>query len=105
MTSNSTRPSPTARPTSAGDFFEVFVYNELVKKCVAWDPTTFDGRHQVAGVLYDNVDASTADTDGVIVARDAEVRAGDLQWGSAITAGEQEVAKAEMAAALGIIAR
>lgn len=89
----------------AGAFFEVFVFNQLVKKCVAWDPTTFDGRHQVAGVLYDNVDASAADADGVIVAREAEVRAADLQWAAAITAAEQEVAKAEMADALGIVAR
>lgn len=90
---------------AVGDFFEVFVYNELSGgKVVEWDPTTYDGRQKVAGVLYQDVDASSADTDGVIVARDAEVRKSDLQWASAITAAQKESAYLDLAE-LGIVAR
>ncbi len=90
---------------AVGDFFDVFVYNQLAGgKIVAWDPTTYDGRHDAAGLLYDNVDASLADKAGVIVARQAEVRKNDLQWASAITAQEKESAYLDLAA-LGIVAR
>lgn len=90
---------------AVGDFFEVFVFNELAGgKAVAWDPTTYDGRDDVAGVLYDNVDASAADKAGVIVAREAEVRKDDLQWATAITAAQKESAYLDLAK-LGIIAR
>lgn len=87
-----------------GDKFQVFVYNELVKKAVAWDPLTFDGRHKAAGVLYGNVDASSADTAGVALVRTAVVLDAALQWGAAITAAQKVSAKADLAA-LGIVAR
>lgn len=90
---------------AVGDFFEVVVYNELAGgKAVEWDPTTYDGRQYVAGILYDNVDASLADKAGVIVARDAEVRKADLQWASAISAAQKESAYLDMAK-VGIIAQ
>ena len=81
-----------------GDFYEVFVFNELIGKVVEWDPTTFDGRNVVAGVLYDAVDASAADKTGVIVARNAEVRKADLRFATAITAGQKESAYLDLEA-------
>lgn len=91
---------------AAGDTFNVAVFNELSSgKVVAWDPTTFDGRHRIGGVLYDNVDATLADTAGVIIARDAAVRAADLQYATAITAAQQDSAALELASRLRIIAR
>ncbi|KKM72008.1 hypothetical protein LCGC14_1424840 [marine sediment metagenome] len=90
---------------AVGDFFEVFAFNELaLGKVVAWDPTTFDGRDDAAGVLYDNVDATSADKAGVIVARHAVVRKNDLDWAAAIAAGQKESAYLDLEA-LGIIAR
>jgi hypothetical protein len=90
---------------AVGDFFEVFVYNQLAGgKVVAWDPTTYDGRDDVAGVLYDAVNAAAADKAGVIVARNAEVRKADLQWATAISASEKESAYKDMDG-LGIAAR
>jgi hypothetical protein len=89
---------------AVGDKFEVFAFNELVKKVRAWDPTTFDGRHRAEGLLLDNVDASAADLAGVIVTRDAEVIKEALQWGAAITAAEKESAYLDLAAR-GVIAR
>jgi hypothetical protein len=37
----------------ANNYFDVCVFNQLNGgKVVAWDPTTFDGRHKAYGVLY-----------------------------------------------------
>jgi hypothetical protein len=82
---------------AVGDAFNIAVFNELAGgKAVAWDPLTFDGRDDVAGVLYDAVDASAADKAGVLIARDAEVRAGDLQWAAAITAAQKDSARRDL---------
>lgn len=89
----------------AGNYFDIAVFNQLAGgKVVAWDPTTFDGRHRVAGVLHDNTDASSADKAGVLTARDAVVIKSALQWGAAITSAQKETAYSELAAR-GIIAR
>lgn len=89
----------------AGNYFDVCVFNKLAGgKVVAWDPTTYDGRHKAAGVLYDAVNASAADKAGALVARDAVVRKDDLGWAAAITAAQKESAYLDLAA-LGIIAR
>lgn len=90
---------------AAGDVFEVVVFNQLSGgKAVAWDPTTFDGRHDASGVLVSAVDASTADKSGAIIARDAVVMKGALQWGASITAAQKESAYLDLAKR-GIIAR
>lgn len=80
------------------DAFNVCVFNELAGgKVVAWDPLTFDGRDDVAGILYDNVDASAADKAGVLVSRDAEVMKSALQWAAAISASQKESAYLDLA--------
>jgi|GEM_PF-297648 len=88
---------------AVGDYFNVAVFNELSGKVVAWDPTTYDGRDDVAGILYDAVDASAGDLPGVLVSRDAEVRKSALQWAAAITAAQKESAYRDLAAR-GVIA-
>jgi hypothetical protein len=83
----------------------VCVFNQLAGgKAVAWDPTTFDGRHRVAGILFDGVDASSADKPGVAITTQAIVRKSALSWGAAISAAEKDSAYKEMLA-LGLIAR
>jgi hypothetical protein len=91
---------------AAGDYFNVAVYHEA-GKAVEWDPepTSYDGREDPAGVLFDAVDASAADVAGVLIARDATVTAAELQWATARTASEKEVAKARMRDELGIVSR
>lgn len=91
---------------AAGDVFNLAVYNEA-GKVVEWDPdpSSNDGREDPAGILFDAVDASAADAAGVLIARDATVTAAELQWATARTASEKEVAKARMAAELGIVSR
>ncbi len=89
----------------AGNFFDIAVFNQLAGgKAVAWDPTTFDGRHRVAGILFDGVNASAADKAGVAVTTAAVIRKGSLSWGASISAAEKESAYKEMLA-LGLIAR
>lgn len=88
-----------------GNYFDVCVFNQLAGgKVVEWDPTTYDGRHEACGVLYDNVDATSADTTGVIVARDATVMKSALKWATTITAAQKESAYRDLATR-GVIAR
>jgi hypothetical protein len=90
---------------AVGDAFNIAVFNELAGgKVVAWDPVTYDGRDDVAGILYDNVDASGGDKPGVLVSRDAEVAKSLLQWAAAITAAQKESAYLDLAKR-GVIAR
>jgi hypothetical protein len=90
---------------AVGDAFNIAVFNELAGgKCVAWDPNTFDGRDDAAGVLLEAVDATAADKAGVLVARDAVVVKGALQWAAAISAAQKESAYLDLARR-GVIAR
>ena len=73
-------------------------------KYKALDPAAVDGSEAAAGVLYDAVDASAADAEGVAIVRLAEVNAAELVWPAGITGGEQTTALGELAA-LNIIAR
>jgi hypothetical protein len=68
------------------------------------EPAAVDGSEVAAGILYDAVDASAADAEGVAVVRMAEVNAAELVWPEGITGGEQTTALGELAA-LTIIAR
>lgn len=67
-------------------------------------PAAIDGSEAAAGVLFDAVDASTADQPGVNIARLAEVNDAELTWPAGITAPEKAAAIAELAA-LNIIVR
>lgn len=88
-----------------GNYFDIAVFNALADgKAVAWDPTTYDGRDDAAGVLYDNVDASAGDVVGVIIARDATVIKSSLQWAAAVTSQQKESAYRDLEGR-GIIAR
>ena len=90
---------------AVGDYFHIAVARPAsYGKAVEWDPTTFDGRDKVAGLLFDAVDASAADVDGVSVVRDAEVKSALLVFGSSITAAQQAAAL-EQIDAMGIAVR
>jgi Bacteriophage lambda head decoration protein D len=73
-------------------------------KYKALDPAAVDGSEAAAGILYDRVDASAADTEGVVIIRLAEVNAAELVWPAGITGPQQTTALGELAA-LDIIAR
>lgn len=76
-------------------------------KYVQYDDAETDGREDAAGVLYEEVVNDTGgavDVDGVIVARDAEVRRADLVYADGTSAQDKLDAEADLAA-IGIIAR
>ena len=73
-------------------------------KYKALDPAAVDGSEAAAGILYDAVDASAADAEGVAIVRLAEVNAAELVWPAGITAPQQTTALGQLAA-LTIIAR
>lgn len=63
-------------------------------KYVAYDNAgTDDGRRTVAGILFDNVNATGADKPGVVLRRGpAIVNKNDLVWAAGIDAAEQAAA-------------
>jgi hypothetical protein len=67
-------------------------------------PAAVDGSEVAAGILYNAVDASGGDAEGVAIVRLAEVNAAELVWPDGISGGEQTTALGELAA-LTIIAR
>lgn len=90
-----------------GNRFHIAVFKTATAgKLVAWDPSpaVFDGRHLVAGVLWDAVDATTGDMVGVATVRGpvAMVRA-NLAFAATVPTAEQENAVAQLKA-LGIVA-
>jgi len=73
-------------------------------KYAAYDNGASDGREDVAGIAFDNTDATDGDIAGiVIIERDAEVRASDLTYNTTVS-GEITTANNELKA-LGIIVR
>jgi hypothetical protein len=70
----------------------------------ALNPAASDGSQTAAGVLYDAVDATTADAEGVAVVRLAEVNAAELLWPVGITGGQKTTALSQLAS-LNVIAR
>ena len=84
---------------------ETLVVGEVVQlsgaKLVAADVVT-----AVVGIMFDAVDASSADVTGAVyIARDAEVVDADITYPTESTAGGEKVATVASLAALGIIAR
>ncbi|MEJ2803844.1 head decoration protein [Comamonadaceae bacterium PP-2] len=73
-------------------------------KYAAVDPAAEDGRETAAAILYDAVDASTADQVAVVTARDSEVAADALSWKAGSSPAEIAAGVAALAA-VGIIVR
>jgi len=67
-------------------------------------PSATDGTKTAAGFMVADCDASTGDTKGVIVARDAIVNNENLVWPGGITAGQKTTALADLKA-IGIVSR
>lgn len=87
----------------AGDAFSILV-SAGTYKYKEYDVADTDGGAVAVGVLYDNVDASSADKAGVALVRDCEIRSADLTWFSGASATQKAIAL-DALAALGIIGR
>ncbi len=68
------------------------------------DPAATSGAEVATAVLYDNIDASAADAQAVVISRLAEVNATELVWPGGITDPEKATAL-EQLATLNIITR
>lgn len=82
---------------AVGDFFHMVAFNQVTQKYTQFDPATFGGAHKAAAILYEAVDASAADADGVIHARQAEVNDGYLTWKTGISVGDKAAGIAALA--------
>ena len=87
----------------AGDDFTITVAAGS-GKFKEYNPANTDGSETAVAVLYDNVDASLADTSMTYIARDAEAVADSLQWFTGATTNQKTTGKADLAL-VGIIAR
>ena len=73
-------------------------------KIAEYDNAAVDGTEVAAGVLFEAVDASAADANGVVVLRDAEINLSEVTWKSGASQGDIDAGVADMLA-LGIVTR
>lgn len=85
-----------------GDYFHIGVIDGA-NKVAAWTPGAADGTEDVAGILFDAVDATAGDQRGVIFARDCVINWNEVAWGASVTAAQKVSARAALAA-LGVVA-
>ena len=88
---------------AVGDRFNITVTGGA-GKYKEYNPGNTDGSEVVAGILWDDCDASAADAKCVVVARDCEVNQGEISWFSGASAGQITAGIAGLRA-LGIICR
>lgn len=65
-------------------------------KYKALDPAATDGSQTAVAILFDTVDAASADKKGVATTNLTAVRATDLVWPDAITTAQQDAAIANL---------
>jgi hypothetical protein len=82
----------------AGDRFAITVAAGS-GKYKEYNPANTDGSQTAVAILLDAVNATSADKEGVIIARHAEVNAAELVWFSGADANQKTVGLANLAAA------
>lgn len=87
----------------AGDGFDIVVAAGS-GNWTQYNQDASSGAQVPAGILFDDVDATTADTPALVIVRQAEVIGSKLIWPSDIDAGEKTAALAHLAA-IGIVVR
>ena len=70
---------------AAGDTFNILVAGGT-GKFKEYNPTNTDGSQYVAGILWDDADATAADVRAAAITSDCEVNQGELTWFSGATA-------------------
>lgn len=88
---------------AAGDIFVITVVPTSLSY-VEYNPAGTDGSQNVAGILFDNTDATLAAKDAVAHTRDFEFHAGEITWKTGTTQSEIDAGLVKLAA-LGAIAR
>ncbi len=87
----------------SGDGFNITVVGGAYKYA-GFDPAATNGVERAAGILFMDVDATSADTAGVAIVRQAIVGNTQITWANTATADQKSAALATLAAA-GIVAR
>lgn len=80
------------------------VLGMLNGKAVALAPAATNGSEKAIGILIDDVDATAADTESVMVCRNALVSERYVIWPTGITASQKSTAIAELNA-IGVVIR
>lgn len=88
---------------AAGDGFNITVAAGS-GKYKEYNPGNLDGSGVVAGILWDDCDATAADVHAAAVVRDCEVNQGELTWFSGASGGQITAGIAGLTA-LGVICR
>lgn len=83
-------------PFAAGDGFDITVSVKTEKE-VEYNPAGTDGSEIATGILYDAVNATSADTRGVAYKRDCEHRAATVVWKSGLNATQKAKGTADLA--------
>ena len=79
----------------AGDRFTITVAAGS-GKYKEYNPANTDGSQTAVAILYAAVDATAADTEGVVIARHAEVNAAELVWFSGADANQKSTGLAQL---------
>ena len=79
----------------AGDRFTITVAAGS-GKYKEYNPANTDGSQTAVAILYAAVDATAADTEGVVIARHAEVNAAELVWFSSADANQKSAGLAQL---------
>lgn len=87
----------------SGDSFAITVA-EGSGKWAQYNPGAVNGSQIAAGILFGAKNATSADKDGVVIARMAEVNASELVWRGGLAASQKTIALAQLKNA-GIVAR
>jgi len=86
------------------DIGDTFTVDVIFSEYGEFNAGASDGTEVAAAILFDAVDASSAEQKCVVTKRDSEVRASDLIWKTGTTEAQKQVAIASLAA-IGIILR
>ncbi len=88
------------------DFAEgdTFTFDVLTNEYAIFNAGASDGTEVAKGILFDAVDASSAEARAVMTARDCEVTGDELVWNSGTTSAQKTAATISLASA-GIILR
>jgi len=86
------------------DIGDIFTIDVIIGEYAIFNAGASDGTEATKAILWDNVDASSAEQDCVVLVRDCEVNGDELTWNSGTTEVQEQTAIAALAA-LGIIIR
>src|SRR5579859_6316799 len=87
----------------AGVVYAATVLGQITatKKYIPWNPNASDGSQNAKAILWDDVDATSGDIIGAVIARDAEVRQADLLfWPTSANPPVNQANNTQIAAAI-----